>query len=81
MGLEFKLVLLARSESSLHALRVLGSILEDLRRIVICYLWDPGSDPNSTATIQPNGLVMCLMLPFRLARGLAAWCGAPWFRR
>jgi hypothetical protein len=81
VGLEFKLVLLARSESSLHGLRVLGSILEDLRRIVICYMLDPGCDPNSTVTIQPNGLVKGLMLPFRLARMFGVWCGAPWFGR
>ncbi len=73
-GLEFKLVLLARSDRFLHSLRVMGSIAEDLRLILIAYLWNPGSNPDSNATLQPNALVKLLMLPFRLARvGLAGW--------
>lgn len=79
--LEFKMVLLARSDSFLHGLRVLGSIAEDLRLILIAYLWNPGSNPNSHATLKPNALIKLLMLPFRLARCLAGWVGAAWFRR
>ena len=75
--LEFKLVLLARSESSLHGLRVLGSIFEDLRKITILYLWNPGSDPNSMLTLQPNLLTRMLMIPFRLARLFVSCCGSP----
>jgi glycosyltransferase involved in cell wall biosynthesis len=81
VNLEFKLVLLARSESSLHALRVLGSIGEDLRRIVLAYLWNPGCDPNSARTIRPNLLIRMLMVPFAIARRFAAWFDAPAFRR
>jgi len=72
VSLEFKLVLLARSESSLHGLRVLGSIAEDIRRIVILYLWNPGGDPNSSETLRPNALIRLLMIPFLLARWLKA---------
>lgn len=53
-ALEFKLVLLARSDSFLHSLRVAGSIMEDLRQILIAYHWNPGSNPNSAATLKPN---------------------------
>lgn len=81
VNLEFKLVLLARSESSLHGLRVLGSIGEDLRLIVISYLWNPGCEPNSTAMIKPSLLVKLLMVPFRIGRSVASLIGAPWFRR
>jgi hypothetical protein len=80
-SLEFKLVLLARSDTLTHGLRVLGSIAEDLRLILIGYLWNPGCNPDSDATLQPNALVKLLMLPFRLARCLAGWVGAAWFRR
>jgi hypothetical protein len=72
VALEFKLVLLARSESSLHGLRVLGSIFEDLRKILILYLWNPGSDPNSKVTLRPNLLTRMLMIPFRLVRCFGA---------
>jgi glycosyltransferase involved in cell wall biosynthesis len=80
-GLEFKMVLLARSDGFLHSLRVIGSIAEDLRLILIAYLWNPGSNPDSNATLQPNVLVKLMMLPFRLARCWAGWVGAAWFRR
>jgi len=80
-GLEFKMVLLARSDTFAHSLRVMGSIAEDLRLILIAYLWNPGSNPDSNITLQPNALVKLLMLPFRLARCLAGWVGAAWFRR
>ncbi|MCP9902284.1 glycosyltransferase family 2 protein [Cyanobium sp. Cruz CV13-4-11] len=80
-GLEFKMVLLARSDRFLHSLRVMGSIAEDLRLILIAYLWNPGSNSDSNATLQPNALVKLLMLPFRLARCWAGRVGAAWFRR
>ena len=80
-GLEFKMVLLSRSDRFLHSLRVMGSIAEDLRLILIAYLWNPGSNPDSNATLQPNALVKLLMLPFRLARCWAGWMGTAWFRR
>lgn len=53
-GLEFKLALLARSDSFPHSLRVAGSILEDLRQILIAYHWYPGSQPNSEVTIKAH---------------------------
>jgi len=80
-GLEFKMVLLARSDTFLEGLRVAGSIAEDLCLILIAYLWNPGSNPDRNATLQPNALVKLLMLPFRLARCLGGWIGAGWFRR
>lgn len=52
--LEFKLALLARSDSFPHSLRVAGSILEDLRQILIAYHWYPGSQPNSEVVIKAN---------------------------
>ena len=80
-GLEYKMVLLARSDTWTHGLRVTGSIAEDLRLILIAYLWNPGSNPDSNATLQPHAFVKLLMLPFRLARSWAGWVGAAWFRR
>jgi len=80
-GLEYKMVLLARSDTWTHGLRVTGSIAEDLRLILIAYLWNPGSNPDSNATLQPHAFVKLLMLPFRLARSWAGWVGAVWFRR
>ena len=53
-GLEFKLALLARSDSFPHSLRVTGSILEDLRQILIAYHWYPGGQPNSEVAIKVN---------------------------
>jgi len=80
-GLEFKMVLLARSDTFTHSLRVMGSIAEDMRLILIAYLWNPGPNPDSNATLQPNALVKLLMLPFRLARSLGRCLGTAWFRR
>lgn len=53
-GLEFKLALLARSDSFPHSLRVAGSILEDLRQILMIHLWYPGHQPNSEVAIKAN---------------------------
>ena len=80
-GLEFKMVLLARFDSFAHGLRGMGSIAEDSRLILIAYLWNPGSNQDSSATLQPNALVKLLTLPFRLARCWAGWVGAAWFHR
>ena len=80
-GLEFKMVLLARSDTFTHSLRVMGSIAEDMRLILIAYLWNPGPNPDSNATLQPNALVKLLMLPFRLARCLGRCLGTAWFCR
>lgn len=77
--LEYKMVLLARSDSFRHSLRVLGAIAEDLRQILIAYHWNPGADPDSDSTLSPNPLVKLFMLPFRMKRCLTAWLVA-WFR-
>ena len=52
--LEFKIALFARSESSLHGLRVLFSVLESLRLLLVEYLWDPVA---GTPPLRRNGLV------------------------
>ena len=80
-GLEFKMILLARSDTFMEGLRVAGSIAEDLRLILIAYLWIPGPHPDRDATLKPHALVKLLMLPFQLARCLGGWIGAGWFRR
>lgn len=56
-GLEYKMVLLARSDTFFHGLIILSSVVEDLRQILIAYLWNPGPDQNSHQTIKPNTLV------------------------
>jgi hypothetical protein len=55
--LEFKMVLLARSDALLHCLRLMGSILGDLRQTLIADFWNPGSNPDSDATLKTNALV------------------------
>lgn len=67
-GLEYKMVLLARSDSFLHSLRVMGSIIEDLRQILIGYHWNPGPHPNSTSTLSPNLLSRLFISGSRLIR-------------
>jgi hypothetical protein len=73
--LEYKLVLLARSDSFIHSLRVAGSIMEDLRQILIGYHWNPGSDPNSTATLRPNLFGRLFIGGFRWIRTCALRLG------
>jgi hypothetical protein len=52
--LEFKIALFARCESGWHGLRVLFSVLESLRLLLVEYLWDPVA---GTPPLRRNGLV------------------------
>lgn len=70
--LEFKIALFARCESGWHGLRVLCSVLESLRMVLVEYLWDPvaGRPP-----LRRNGLVWLVVgvaklvsLPNRILR-------------
>lgn len=73
--LEFLLVLLVRSESWPHGLRVLAALLEQLRLILLDYTWDPAPDPTDrlgTHGVPLNGVVRALFLPFSLVRRGAA---------
>jgi len=74
-GLEFKLVLLARSDTFLHSLRVLGSVFEDFRQILIAYHWNPGPDQNSHETIKPNALVRMITGTSRLIKAIVSSAG------
>jgi glycosyltransferase involved in cell wall biosynthesis len=80
-GLEFKMVLLARSDTFLHGLRVMGSIVEDLRQILIAYLWNPGCNPDSDATLRPNAVVRLFTGTSKLIRTCLSWCGCLQGRR
>jgi hypothetical protein len=75
--LEMKLALFVRSESSLHAFRVLLSLLESLRLLLVEYMWDPvlrTSDPTAKALPRHALLQVVLAsakvlsLPHRLRR-------------
>jgi len=71
--LEFLLVLLVRSQSWPHGLRVLAAVLENLRLLLIAYLWDPAPDPcdrRGSHTVPVNGVVRAILIPFRLVRTL-----------
>lgn len=73
--LEFLLVLLVRSQSWPHGLRVLAAALEQLRLILLAYLWDPAPDPTDrlgTHCVPVNGVVRAIFLPYTLVRGCAA---------
>lgn len=73
--LELLLVLLVRSESWPHGLRVLAAALEQLRLILVDYLWDPAPDPTDRLgrhSVPVNGVVRALFLPFALVRRVAA---------
>jgi len=74
-GLEFKLALLARSDSFPHSLRVSGSILEDLRQILIAYHWYPGHQPNSEMAIKANLFGRLFIGGSRLVRTVLSWLG------
>lgn len=80
-GLEYKMVLLARSDTFPHGLRVMGSIVEDLRQILIAYLWNPGCNPDSDATLQPNAVVRVFTGTSKLIRMFLSWCGCLQGRR
>lgn len=73
--LEFLLVLLVRSPSWPHGLRVLAAALEQLRLILLDYMWDPAPDPTDrlgTHSVPLNGVVQAILLPFSLVRRAAA---------
>ncbi|MCT0209012.1 glycosyltransferase family 2 protein [Synechococcus sp. CS-1332] len=55
--LEYKLVLLARSESGIHALRVLFSLLETIRLLLVEYLWDPMELAGKSSGVRKNLVV------------------------
>jgi len=70
--LEFKLALLARSESFPHAFRVLFSTLETLRLMLMEYLWDPAGHTYGNPAIRPSLLVRALLLIGKACRLLGA---------
>jgi glycosyltransferase involved in cell wall biosynthesis len=80
-GLEYKMVLLSRSDTFPHGLRVMGSIVEDLRQILIAYHWNPGCNPDSDATLQPNAVVRVFTGTSKLIRMFLSWCGCLQGRR
>jgi len=80
-GLEFKMVLLARSDGFLHSLRVMGSIVEDFRQILIAYHWNPGANPNSDRTLRPNAFVRIFTGMSGLIRMCLSWFGCVQGRR
>jgi glycosyltransferase involved in cell wall biosynthesis len=75
--IELLMVLLVRSESWRHSLRVMAELFENLRLVMIAYLWDPAPDPtdrNGTHTVPVNSVVRALLLPFKLTRiGQSLW--------
>jgi glycosyltransferase involved in cell wall biosynthesis len=69
--LEFKLALLARVEQPVLAVRVLLSLCETLRLMVVEYLWDPAGHVYGNPAIRINPVVRLLLLIGKVAR----WAG------
>jgi glycosyltransferase involved in cell wall biosynthesis len=69
--LEFKLALLARVEQPVLAARVLVSLCETLRLMVVEYLWDPAGHVYGNPPIRINPVVRLLLLIGKVAR----WAG------
>jgi len=59
--LEYKIVLLTRSESALHSCRVLCSLFETIRLLMVEYLWDPIGAAGKSPKIRKNLLVWILL--------------------
>ncbi len=66
--LEYKLVLLARSESGVHACRVLFSLLETMRLLLVEYLWDPMQLAGKSPKIRKNNVVRLITGTAKLMR-------------
>jgi glycosyltransferase involved in cell wall biosynthesis len=73
--LEMLMMVLVRSESLWHSLRVLAALLENLRLLMICYLWDPAPDPmdrHGLHAVVVNPIVKAILLPFKIVRSFRA---------
>ena len=66
--LEYKIVLLVRSESALHACRVLCSLLETIRLLMVEYLWQPIEEAGKAPKIRRNLLVWILIGGAKIVR-------------
>ena len=72
-SLEMLMVLLVRSESVWHSLRVLAALLENFRLLMISYLWDPSPDPtdrHGLHSVVVNPVMKAILLPFKILRSL-----------
>lgn len=68
--LEYKIVLLARSESAFHACRVLCSLLETIRLLMVEYLWDPMEAAGKAPKIRRNPVVWILIGGAKVVRSV-----------
>jgi glycosyltransferase involved in cell wall biosynthesis len=68
--LEYKLVLLARSESGTHACRVLFSLLETMRLLLVEYIWDPMQLAGKSPEVRKNFVVWSLIGGAKIIRKL-----------
>jgi len=66
--LEYKLVLLARSESGAHACRVFFSLLETMRLLLVEYLWDPMQLAGESPGVRKNNIVKVIVGAAKLVR-------------
>lgn len=66
--LELKLALLARTESSSHALRVLFSTIETIRLLLVEYLWDPAKQFSEVPIIRSNIVVRLIFAACKIVR-------------
>lgn len=66
--IEFKMAVLARIESSYQGFRVLLSLSNTFRDLLIEYLWSFSSDAMPSVSIRGNGLVKVITASGRLLR-------------
>lgn len=76
--LEFKLALLSRLEEPLHSLRVLLSLGETIRQMIVEYLWDPAGHVYGNPPISINPVVGFLLIVGKAGRFVGGCSGRLW---
>ena len=71
--LELKIALFARCESGWHGLRVLCSVLESLRQILVEYLWEPVASDSHADPLPRNYTVLLLLALAKLLSQPHRW--------
>jgi len=76
--LEFKLALLSRLEEPLHSLRVLFSLGETIRQMIVEYLWDPAGHVYGNPPIPISPVVGFLLIVGKAGRFVGGRSGRIW---
>lgn len=76
--LEFKLALFARLEEPLHSVRVLFSLAETIRQMIVEYLWDPAGHVYGNPPIAISPVVGFLLIVGKAGRFAGESSGRIW---